>query len=243
LNKKQDRKIQVFIAAMLVLNMAFWLSIRDKQSSWLNVPPAPDKKYAAAYGLGDTSFAYRLNGLMIQNMGDVGGRTTPLDQYDYKTLSQWFFVQDDLDPISDFTPNLASYYFGAVQKPEKLYPVLDYLELVGQRAQAEKWRWLAQAVYLSRFRIKDKDRALELANVLARTENKDVPAWVKQMPAFIMVDSGEKDAAYALMTKILQSSASNLHPNEIYSTKIYICTKILSEEEAKVNPLCDYDKK
>lgn len=243
LRQQQDLKIQVLIAVMLFLNVMFWFSVRTKQSSWLNVPPAPDKKYAAAYGLGDNSLAYRLNGLMIQNMGDVGGQVTPLDQYDYEELSEWFFVQDYLDPVSDFIPNLASYYFGAVQKPEKLYPVLNYLEVAGQGAEGEKWRWLAQAVYLARFRIKDKDRALELAKVLANTSNPDVPAWVLQMPAFIMVDRGEKEAAYALMAKILQSSASSLHPNEIYSTKIYICTRILDEEEAKTNPLCDYDRK
>ena len=114
-------------------------------------------------GLGDPSLAYRANSVVLQNLGNTGGRTVSLDQYNYDDLTQWFFLQDKLDQKSDFIPYLASYYFGSVQDPEIFRPILDYLQMVGERPYEEKWRWLAQAVFMARYTMKDLDKALELA--------------------------------------------------------------------------------
>ena len=235
----QYRLIQISLICMLALNFLFWLSVREVRSHWNNVPPAPDKKYAPLYGLGDASFAYRINGIMIQNLGDTGGRTTSLNDYNYERLTKWFYLQDDLDPVSNFIPYLASYYFGGLQEQEKFRPVLDYLIDVGKRPYGEKWRWLAQGVFLARFKLNDLDKALEMAEVLANTKNKDVPGWVRQMPAFVMTERGEKEAAYALLLEVLKTRGSELHPNEVNATKAYICTRILSEKDATINPLCE----
>ncbi len=234
-----DRKFQIVFALVLVVNIALWFSVRFVQASWVNVPPAPDVKYASLAGLGDRSFAYRLNALMIQNFGDTGGRLTPLEDYNFNILADWFFLQDHLDEQSDFMPYLAAYYFGGVQKPEKFRPLLDYLQMVGVRPYGEKWRWLAQGVFLARFRLNDLDRALELAELMSSSGASDVPAWARQMPAFIMNVQGEKKAAYALMLEILKTSAETLHPNEVYSMRIFMCTRLLEEEEAAKNSLCD----
>ncbi len=232
------RAIQIFLIFTLVVNFLFWLWVRDMRVSWNNVPPAPDVKYAPLYGLGDSSLAYRLNALTIQNLGDTGGRTTSLKDYNYERLTKWFYLQDALDPISDFIPYLASYYFGGVQEPEKLRPVLDYLSDIGNRSYGEKWRWLAQGVFLARYKLKDLDRALEMAEILAATENENAPEWVRQMPAFIMSAKGEKNAAYALMLEILKTRGDKLHPNEVNAMKDYICKRILDKQDADQNPLC-----
>ncbi|PCK00327.1 MAG: hypothetical protein COA45_00660 [Zetaproteobacteria bacterium] len=235
----QDKQVQLCLALALLLNILFWFSGRDIQARWNNVPPAPSEKYAAAYGMGDAGFAYRLNGLMLQNLGDTGGRVTSLDDYHYDDLAKWFFLQDALDNKSDYTPYLAAYYFGSVQTPEKFRPVLDYLQKVGSQVEGEKWRWFAQGVFLARFKLNDLDKALEMANVLAKTEYEDAPAWVRQMPAFIMTQQGEKKAAYALLLEILKTSAADLHPNEVNAMKAYICSRTLSKEEAAQNPICE----
>ncbi len=205
---------------------------------WGNVPPAPSQEFAATYGLGDKSFAYRVNGLAIQNLGDTGGRITALKDYNYERLAKWFFLEDSLDPHSEYIPYLAGYYFSATQNPKEYAPVLDYLALIGNRSDGEKWRWLAQAVYIARFLMDDMDKSLELANLLAQTKSENVPSWTRQMPAFVMTAKGDKDAAYALFLEILKSSASTMHPNEINSMKIYICTRILDAQDAAKNTLC-----
>ncbi len=234
-----EQRLQIVVFFILVINILFWFSVRFTQASWNNVPPAPEENYAAFSGLGDTSFAYRLNGLMVQNLGDTGGRFTSLKDYDFDRLSIWFDLQDVLDERSDFMPYLAAYYFGSVQEAEKFRPLLPYLEKVGVRPYGEKWRWLAQGVFLARFRINDLDRALELANLLSESEDKDVPSWARQMPAFIMSAQGEKEAAYGLMLEILKSSADRLHPSEVYSMRLFMCERLLKQEEASNNPLCE----
>lgn len=233
-----ERSVQLFLAFALLLNIVFWFSVRDIRQEWGNVPPAPELKYAASYGVGDSSFSYRLNGLMVQNLGDTGGRVTALKDYDYDSLAQWFFVQDSLDPHSSYMPYLAAYYFSAVQNPEKFRPIIDYLKEVGQRPEGEKWRWLAQAVFMARFKMNDMDLALELAEVLAQSEAEDVPAWARQMPVFVLNAKGNKMGAYALMLQILKTGADKMHPNEISEMKKYICTRILDKEDARDNPLC-----
>ncbi len=235
----RDKQVQLCLAFALCLNIIFWFSGRDIQARWNNVPPAPEQKYAAAYGIGDAGFAYRLNGIMLQNLGDTGGRVTSLDDYKYDELTKWFFLQDHLDPHSDFIPYLAAYYFGSVQTPEKFRPVLDYLQKVGEHAEGQKWRWFAQGVFLARYQLHDLDKALEMAHILANTKYDEAPNWVRQMPAFILTEKGEKKAAYALLLEILKTSAADLHPNEVNAMKAYICERTLSKEEAAVNPICE----
>ncbi len=235
---KQDKLLQLFLALFVCLNIVFWFYVRDERAMWNNVPPAPSAEFASSYGLGDHSFAYRINGLMIQNLGDTGGRVTSLQDYDYSRLAEWFFLQDGLDHESSFIPYLASYYFIGLQKPEKYRPVLEYIKVAAGRGDGEKWRWLVQAVFFARFKLNDLDTALDLAHSLAGLENNDLPGWVRQMPAFVMTQKGEKEAAYALMLEILKTSADTMHPNEVNAMKDYICVRILHWKEAKVNPLC-----
>jgi len=235
----QEKIIQICLALAFLLNLFCWFYVRDVQSYWTNVPPAPDKKYASVFGLGDSSFAYRINGIVLQNLGDTGGRFTALNHYNYEALGKWFLVQDHLDPVSDFIPYLAAYYFGSVQDPEMLPPVLDYLTETGGRDYGNKWRWLAQGVFLARYQMKDLDRALHMAEILASTKNDNVPEWVRQMPAFVLTARGEEEAAYALFVEILKTRGKQLHPNEVNAMKAFICTRILDANAAKADPICE----
>lgn len=234
-----DRKLQLVVFSFLIVNIGLWFLTRSYRPVWGNVPPAPHQDYASFSGLGDKSFSYRIHALMLQNLGDTGGRTTPLKDYDYDMLSEWFFLQDHLDQQSDFMPYLAAYYFGGVQDVQKLVPLISYLEHVGKRTDGEKWRWLAQAVFLARFRLGNLERALELSETLSKSGADDLPPWVQQMPAYVMNAQGEKKAAYALMLEILKSSADKMHPSEVNSMRIFMCERLQTEEEAARNPLCE----
>lgn len=228
----------VLFSFCLLLNVAFWFGVRSYQATWANVPPAPDQTYAASYGLGDRAFAYRLNSLMLQNLGETGGRTTRFDDYDYGMLAKWFSLQDSLDPHSDYVPYLASFYFGAVENPGKLRFVVSYLKEVGTRAEGEKWRWLVQAVFLARWKINDLNYALSLANLFVQINNPDMPEWVRQMPAFILGAKGEKEAAYALVVETLKSRGDRMSPEEAVNMRYYACHQLLDPAEASLNPLC-----
>ena len=235
----QEDIVKYCLAFAVLINIVFWFSVRDIRARWDNVPPPPDMSYSKSFGLGDTGFAYRSFGIMIQNLGDTGGRTTSLKDYNYQTLADWFYLQEKLDPKSSFMPYLAAYYFGGVQDPDLYRPILGYLKQVGTKPYGENWRWLVHAVYMARYKMKDLDKALELAKVLGETEYDDAPSWVERMPAYVMTARGDKEAAYTLMLEILRSRADKLHPNEVNAMRGYMCTKTLSEEDAAKNPLCE----
>lgn len=232
------RFLKALIYLVIGLNIMTWFYARDLQARWLNVPKAPGVTGATAITLGDRQFAYRVNALMLQNLGETGGRSTAFEDYNYEELAQWFLLQDRLDSRSNFTPFLAAFYFGAVQDPEKLPPLIEYLRRAGHQKGKKKWRWLAQAVYLARFQMQDLDLALALSKELAALDADDMPHWARRMPVFVLNAKGDKEEAYAMMLEILRDTAGQVHPNEANFTREYICTRILDEGQAIENPLC-----
>ena len=228
----------VFVVALSV-NVLFWKSSKDVHAQWLNVPPAPSAQKAAASGLSDAQFAYRMNGLMLQNLGSVGGQGINLRDYNYDELKKWFLVQDHLDERSNFIPLIAAHYYGAVDDASKLHNIFDYLEIVGSRPYGEKWRWLGHAVFLARYSLKDNEVALDLAETLAANKDPDIGMWAKQMPALIHQAEGNKEEAYAVMVNLLRDSLDEMHPNEINFMRDYICNTILKDDPLKSKPpLC-----
>ncbi len=233
-----NRLYAVFIVS-IILHVGLWFHSNDIRTQWGNVPPVPGEGQASSMALGDQQFAYRMTGLTLQNLGDTGGRSTALTDYDYQKLSKWLFLMDKMDSRSDYAPFLAAFYFGATPDKTQLPPIVDFLEYAGERTTGEKWRWLAHAMYLARFEVNDLDRALGLANKLANLESEThMPAWTKQMPAFIQTQMGNKEAAYEIMLNILKSRAENLDPAEVSFTQIYMCDKLIPEEDVKTHPLC-----
>lgn len=240
---KSSLILHLVFAGLLFGNFAFWAHARHILPKWGNVPPAPRVGAAAFSGIGDTEISYRLAGYFLQNLGNVGGDFEPLKDYNYDRLGDWFRVAQSLDPRANYVPFMAAYYFGAVQEdhPEKLTPVIDYLAAEGQLPYPQKWRWLAQAIYLARFKQHDIDKALKLADLLAGLKTDTAP-WARQMPAFIHLQMGDKQAAYEIMTHMLATEQDKLPANEINAMRDYICTRTLEKAEAAKNPLCQPDK-
>ncbi len=197
--------------------------------AWPGLPPAANKSAALVYGFGDGQFSYRNVGMMLQNAGDMGGRITHIDSYDYARVEDWLWLADALDGRANYVPGLAAYYFGAAKKPDELRHLIAYLAHVGADTAGERWRWLAHAVYLARFRIGDSDLALDLAYRLAAHESPDLPIWTKQMPAYVMSNAGQKKAARDLMLTIMATD-KNLDSAEVNQTCWYI-DKHLRETE------------
>lgn len=234
-------KLWLILFVAILLQSALWIGVRSQQTKWLGLPPLPSPMGQSVLTLGDPQFSYRAISTMLQNAGDGGGRITNLAAYDYERLAKWFAFATSLDQKSNFIPYIAAYYYGAPNAPEQYLPIIAYLRKVGSSRQGEKWRWLMQAVHLARYRAKDLNLAYEIALELAelgQQEGAKMPAWTRQMPAFVLNAQGEKEAALAMMLGILKSSAEELHPNEVMQMRYYICTELLRDDEAKANPLC-----
>jgi hypothetical protein len=245
MNALDQRNLPLYLlfCMILMLNIALWFYSRDLRPTWGNVPPVPGIAAAERSTLGDRQLAYRTIGLSLQNLGSIGGHDQLFENYNYERLRDWFFLADKLDHNSNFIPALAAYYYGATKKLSDLTPVIDYLEVVGQRPEPHKWRWLAHAVYLARFQQGDLNRALDLAHKMAALPRNDMPIWTRQMPAFVMNAMGDKQAAYALMMSILaNSNVEEMDPAEVRFIRDYVCDRILTPEESAREKLCTATK-
>jgi hypothetical protein len=236
--RQQQTALWLVLFIAVCLNVSSWFYARHTREAWINVPPVPTVLAAKGMGFGDAQFAFRAIGIMLQNLGDTGGRDTPLERYDFTALSQWFFLENTLDPKSNYIPALAGYYFGSVQDPQKLYPIIDYLRAIGASTEGDKWRWLAHGVFLARFEMKDMDLALDLAKQLAAHPTPGLPHWARQMPVFVLNAQGNKEEALGMMIEMLKAGEGKMTVQEINFTKDYICTRILDEAEAARHPLC-----
>lgn len=237
--KRQLAILYLTLTFCVILNIALWSSSNRRHETWPNVPMPPSSTQITATFLGDTALAYRVWALVLQNFGNTGGNYQPLKNYNYEALEKWFFLLDRLDPHSDFVPALAAYYFSATQNPkEQISHVINYLELIGVRPEGEKWRWMAQAIYLARHKANDIPEARRLAKKLASVYKPGMPAWTLHTEAMLADTMGDKQAAYGMMKSILTSKTDQLDPAEVNFMLDYICNKILTKTQAIEEPLC-----
>jgi hypothetical protein len=237
-NIKTDEKlsrIKIALGLILALNLLFWCGSRDIYERRSGVPPVPSRSGAVMMTLGDPEFSYRSLALILQNLGDVGADTTPLKDYNYPELGQWFSLLNSLDPVSDHVPFIAAYYFGASRVPKDVAVVVKYLSAVGQDPRGEKWRWLGHAVYLAQHRMYDFDLALKLAYTLAKMPNSATfPQWARDMPAFVLEKKGDKEAARELMENML--ATEKMRPEEINNLK-WTLTEQLGADPGEVEQI------
>ncbi len=214
--------VKALVAVLLALGLqvAFWSQTRDLRAGWEGVPPVPSPKVALALALGDRQFLYRASAFALQNMGDEGGRVTPLRDYDYRRLGRWFRLLDGFDAESEYLPFLVGYYFSQSTDKEDVRVVIGYLAGIATRDPERNWRWLMHAVYLARHRVGDMRLALDLAYRAAALDAPGIPVWTKQMPAFVLADVGEKEAARDLLEEILKDP--NIPPEEANFMRDYI---------------------
>jgi hypothetical protein len=157
------------LLGFFLLNLGLWFYSSTKLPKWANVPPAPSSLSAITAFLGDKELAYRSMSIILQSFGNNTGQIQALKDYNYPNLGTWFDLADDLNEQSDYVPFLAAYYFGASQDPSELMPVINYLRRVGTYSYEDKWRYLGQAVFLAKHKMKDNQLALQLADELAKT--------------------------------------------------------------------------
>lgn len=203
-----------------IIQIFFWYSTHHIKPEMHIVPDVPGELAVKATSLGDEELYFRILAMELQNAGDSFGRFTALKLYDYKKLSQWFYLLDTLDNKSNFVPSIAAYYYSNTQNiPDVIY-VVNYLDYHSSKDMKEKWWWMSQAVYLANFKLKDQKLALKLAYKLSKTPGK-IPAWARQMPAFIHEKLGEKDQAIKIIKEFLDNE-KDLTPEELNFVHYFI---------------------
>jgi len=193
------------LVGLLALQASLALALRpvDPPRRALGAPPEPAAMDALA--LGDRQFLFRALTLRLQHAGSLDGRVVAYARMDYPVLGRWFRALDRLDARSDLVPAMAAFLYGRPTDPADAAVVVDYLADHALRDPPDKWRWLAQAVHIARYRQEDPYRALALARTLRTLPDTDLPYWARQLEVFVLADLGERAAARAILTAILMS--------------------------------------
>lgn len=223
-----DRRVRVVALLVLLVavlaQMALWWNTRAvaPRSEGLREPPAMGEIDMLA--MGDRQYFFRSHALELQVGGDLGGRVTPLTDYDYERLYRWFTLLDHADRRSNMVPTLAGYLYGNTPKVEGLRPVIRYLREHARSDPQRKWRFMAHAVWLASHKLGDQALALDVAEELAALPVR-MPVWTRQLRAFILADRGEKETARDILRVILATDP-NLAPQERHFIERYIAERL-----------------
>lgn len=237
--KRDMRNLWIMFALSFLIVLGMWGYASRINMRWANVPPAPTDFSARAFGIGDAQTSYRAMSMMLQIFGNTGGRYTALDQYNYEELRKWFDMLYSLDPVSEYLPFLVAYYFAAAHNPDQLRIVAHFLDMVGSVPENYKWPWLAQAVYIARYRLNDMDYAIALTKKLADHPDPSVGIWARNMESIVRGGMGDKQAALAISLGLLKEKGAVMDHKELYYLTDYICSTLLAPEEKKNFEFCD----
>lgn len=230
------RKAYTLLILFFLLNVPAWLVAKNSLAGWINVPPPPSAHALGMGTLGDPEMAYRVNGYLLQNLGDHGGKTRNLSEYDYKKLTEWLYVLDELNQKSQYLPTLAAYYYGAVKSSEDISLLTQYLVRAGSRDYAGKWRWLHTALVYQKNRVGDVDRALELAYRLEETDYPDKPGWASRLVPMLYLDKEDRRQAYLEALRILVDRRISLPFSERKTLVDLVCIQL--KEFSAQDPIC-----
>lgn len=232
----------IFISCFLlffILQIIFQLKTEYIKPNIYVVPPLPNKYSINALSLGDKEFYFRVLALKIQNAGDTFGRSTPLKNYNYKDLYQWFKILDSLNSDSRIIPSLASYYFSQTQhKPDSIY-MINYLEEHASVDVDKHWWWLYQAIHIAKLALHDNKLALKLAYELSKNNAKNAPLWTRQLPAFLHAEMGENCEAFFIINQMLKDNESGkriIKPEEMDFMRHFIRERLSTLKSQKFDP-------
>lgn len=237
---KAARWLTPLILMLCVTQFFFWYGVphtrwhgsRVIKPDLSIVEAPPGAAMVKLYAAGDDELLFRWLALGVESAGDSFGRNTPLKDYDYAMLYDWWLLLDGLDFPSDVAPNMASYYFSATQTPKKHIPyVVRYLEQHAVRDVNSKWWWLGQAVFQARYTLEDSDWALRIANhALEISPDVNAPLWIRQLPVFVLEKQGEYKAACKIMLDILDNY-KNIPEGELNFMVTFIKDRVAAMKE------------
>ena len=111
----------------LGLQIFFWSFAQDEKPNLGVMPIMPSEAEIEALSFGDKQLYFRSMAMNLQMAGDTFGRTTPLKDYNYPELLEWFRMMDTLDQRSNFIPSIAAYYFSRSQNTPDVKYMVEYL--------------------------------------------------------------------------------------------------------------------
>lgn len=240
--KNQLRITLSLFLLFLIFQIIFWKKTESIKPDLGIVPEVPTLSTVKAFSFGDEEFYFRYKGFRIQNAGDTFGRFSPLKNYDYAKLYQWFKLLDSLDNRSNYIPSLAAYYYSMTQNHKDVIYIINYLVERADSNPTENWWWYYQATYLANNVYGDKDLAIQIAEKLKKYSPANAPIWTKQMLPMLLSDKGEKCEALRVISGIIEEyekpeNNKSIKDEDLNFMKYFMMQKIQEiKEDKNFNP-------
>lgn len=171
-----------------------------------DLPPEPSPGVLRLASFGEPAAAARLAMLYVQSFDLRAGNDIPYRDLDYGRLIGWLSAILATDPRSQYPLFAAARIYAENPDPRKARMALEFVYREFLKDPNRRWRWLAHAALLAKYRLKDPPLALRYATAVDRlTTAPDVPVWAKQMRLFILEDMDELQAAKVMLGGLLAS--------------------------------------
>jgi hypothetical protein len=176
--------------------------------------------------------------LYLQSYDDQPGVQLALARLDYGAVQAWMARMLELDPRGQYPLLAASEIYAAVADPARVRQMLDFVHQRFQDDPDRRWPWLAHAAIVARHRLHDLPLARRYAQAIRlRANSAEVPAWAREMEAFILEDMDELDSARLLIGALLRSGQiSDPHELRFLSERLDQIAARQSEKGHKTGP-------
>jgi hypothetical protein len=192
------------LALALAAQIGWQLTRSASPRSASDLPPPPGPGILRLASFGEPEAAARLAMLYLQSFDLRGGNDLAYRNLDYGRLVGWLQAILDTDPRSTYPLFAAARIYAENPDPRKARIALEFVYQEFLKDPNRRWRWLANAALLAKYRLKDLPLALRYASAIDRmTTARDVPLWAKQMRLFILEDMDELEAAKVMLGGLL----------------------------------------
>lgn len=192
------------VAAGLILALAAQAWFNDHtQSAWqaeTQAASVPGKQWMQLATLNERHATAVATTLYVQSFDAQAGHSVPMSHLNLERLQQWLVLASELKPELAYPSFLTSRFLLERADPAVSRQMLDWILHRHRVAPAAHWPALAHAVHIARHQLGDNVLARKLAAGLSQTDPAiAMPAWARQMQAFLQRDSNELEEARALV--------------------------------------------
>jgi hypothetical protein len=194
-------QVVIFVAFIATRFLGVPVSDLDRD---LPPPISADKLQLLVFG--EALVAAKLLEYWLLSIDMRSGEIVRYETLNYDHLTGWLQTVQDLDPRSSYPGLMASGVFVDVKDKQRARQMILFVDRLFTDAPGLRWRWQAQVVMLSKYRLQDMSLAIKLArNLRERATDANIPAWARDMEFLLLQDIGEFDVATSIITSMLDS--------------------------------------
>lgn len=200
------RALWLALGLALLLQLGWQLAQREAAPRVQQLPAPPSIGLARLASLGEPLAMSKAMLLYLQSFDDQAGASLPWRTLDYERLAAWLDTAQTLDPRSRYALVAASEVYAGVADPARARRMLAFVGASFAQDPARRWPAMAQATLVAKHQLHDQTLALTLARQLRlQTTGVNVPAWVRQMEAFILEDMDRLGSAQVVLGGLIAS--------------------------------------